>query len=45
MDGAYDEEDTGGGPFLDVDDGTEDLNADQPEDHCTDGSLVSLILV
>jgi len=45
MDGGRDEEDAGGGPILEVDDGTEDLDADQPEDHCTDRSLVSLILV
>ena len=45
MDGGCDEEDTVGGPILEVDDSTKDLNADQPEDHCTDESLISLILV
>jgi len=33
MDGSRNEEETGGSPILEVDDGTKYLDADQPEDH------------
>ena len=33
VNGSRNEEDTGGGPILGKDDGTEDLDTDQPEDH------------
>ena len=33
VDGSRNEEDTGGGSVLGIDDGTEDLDTDQPEDH------------
>ena len=45
MDGGRNEEETGGGPILEVHDGTEDLDANQPQHHCISWSLVSLILV
>ncbi len=43
VDGSRNEEDTGGGPILGKDDGTEDLDTDQPEDHYIDRLLVSLV--
>jgi hypothetical protein len=38
VDGSRNKEDTGGCSILEVDDGTEDLNANQPQDHCNVGS-------
>ena len=44
MDSSHNEEDTSGGSILDKDDGTKDLDTDQPEDHCDiDPLLVSLV--
>jgi hypothetical protein len=45
VDGGDNEEGASGGSILDEDDDTDDLYADQPEDHCRDRLLVSLTLV
>jgi hypothetical protein len=37
MDDGHNEESTGGCSILGVDDHTNDLDADQPENHCTGG--------
>ena len=42
VNGSHNEEDTGGGSILRKDDGTEDLDSDQPEYHYIDRWLVSL---
>ena len=42
MDSSHNEEETGGGSILDKDDGTKDLDADQPEDHYIDRLFISL---
>ena len=39
---SHNEEDTSGGSILDKDDGTKDLDADQPEDHYIDRLFISL---
>jgi len=45
MDSSHDEENAGGGAILEVDDGTEDLDAHQPQDHWIEWLMVSLIVV
>ena len=43
VDSSHNEEDTGSGSILGKDDGTKDLDTDQPEDHYIDRLLVSLV--
>ena len=44
VDASRNKEDTGASSILEVDEGSDQLDADQPQDHCIDRLLVSLIV-